>query len=32
MGRGLLAFIIVLLVTGSLGWAVVSCVGVKLFS
>jgi hypothetical protein len=30
MGRGIVAFIIVLLVTGSLGWAVLSCIGVKL--
>jgi hypothetical protein len=30
MGRGILAFIIVLLVTGSVGWAVLSCVGVRL--
>jgi hypothetical protein len=32
MGRGILAFIIVLLLTGSVGWAVVSCAGVQLFS
>jgi len=30
MGRGVLAFIIVLIVTGSVGWAVVSCLGVQL--
>jgi hypothetical protein len=30
MGRGILAFIVVLIVTGSLGWAVVSCLGVNL--
>ena len=32
MGRGILAFIIVLLLTGSLGWAVLSCAGVQLLS
>jgi hypothetical protein len=31
MGRGILAFIVVLFLTGSLGWAVVSCLGVQLF-
>jgi hypothetical protein len=31
MGRGILAFIIVLILTGSLGWAAVSCLGVQLF-
>jgi hypothetical protein len=31
MGRGILAFIVVLILTGSLGWAVVSCLGVQLF-
>jgi hypothetical protein len=30
MGRGILAFVIVLLLTGSVGWAVLSCVGVQL--
>jgi hypothetical protein len=30
MGRGILAFVIVLLLTGSLGWAALSCVGVQL--
>jgi hypothetical protein len=30
MGRGILAFIIVLLLTGSVGWAALSCVGVQL--
>jgi hypothetical protein len=30
MGRGILAFIVVLILTGSLGWAVVSCLGVQL--
>jgi hypothetical protein len=29
MGRGILAFIIVLILTGSLGWALLSCVGVQ---
>jgi hypothetical protein len=31
MGRGILAFLIVLVLTGSVGWAVVSCAGVQLF-
>jgi hypothetical protein len=31
MGRGILAFVIVLALTGSVGWALVSCVGVQLF-
>jgi hypothetical protein len=31
MGRGILAFLIVLALTGSVGWALVSCVGVQLF-
>jgi hypothetical protein len=30
MGRGILAFIAVLILTGSVGWALVSCVGVQL--
>jgi hypothetical protein len=30
MGHGILAFIVVLIVTGSLGWAVVTCLGVNL--
>jgi hypothetical protein len=30
MGRGILAFIVVLALTGSVGWALVSCVGVQL--
>jgi hypothetical protein len=32
MGRGLLAFVVVLILTGSFGWAFLSCVGVQLFS
>lgn len=30
MGRGIVAFIVVLLLTGSVGWAVLSCMGAKL--